>query len=276
MSQAIRFRPRDWWKYLLSLLIVLLHCVPLYILVGVALKTGGDLSSRWVMPGYIEWRNFETVLFRGNMLTALKNTGIITLCSVAGITLIGAISAYPLARNRSRPNAVIKRFVVGVMMVPALCILVPLYSTMVRIGGISNYWGIITVLITFQLPMSIFLYSNFIQAIPTALDEAAAIDGCGPFLTFFRIILPQLKPVTASVIIMTGVSCWNDYQFSLYLLQSPRLKTITLTVSGYFAMLSSDVHAAAAAALVGVLPLVVLFLFLQKYFIRGIVDSAIK
>ena len=102
---------------------------------------------------------------------------------------------------------------------------------MANIGGINTYWGIIVALVTFQLPTSIFLYSNFIQSIPVALEEAAAIDGCGPIQIFFKIILPQLKPVTASVIIITGVYCWNNYQFALYLLQSPKMKTVTLAIA---------------------------------------------
>ncbi|MDR2024570.1 MAG: ABC transporter permease subunit [Hungatella sp.] len=109
-----------------------------------------------------------------------------------------------------------------------------------------------------------------------ALEEAAAIDGCGPFQTFFRIIMSQLKPVTASVIIITGVNCWNNYQFALYLLQSPRIKTITLAIAGFFSADSANVNGAAAAAFIGILPMVLVFLFLQKYFIQGMVDSAIK
>ena len=157
-----------------------------------------------------------------------------------------------------------------------MSILVPLYSNLAHVGGLSTYWGIIGVLTAFQLPMSVFLFTNFIRSIPIGLDEAAAIDGCGPFRIFALIILPQLKPVIASVIILTGVNCWNDYQFSLYLLQSPKLKTITLAISGFFSLQSSDINAAGAAALMGITPVVFFFLFLQKYFIKGMVDSAIK
>ena len=107
----------------------------------------------------------------------------------------------------------IRAFVLGIMMVPPLSILVSLYSIIVKMGGVNQYWGIILVLLTFELPQAIFLYSNFISSIPTALDEAAALDGCGPVRTFFLIIFPQLKSVTASVVILAGIHCWNDYQF---------------------------------------------------------------
>ncbi len=269
-------KKKNWWLYLLGLVIIVVHFIPIYILLGVAAKSSMDITSKWILPGYVEWNNFKEALNGGNMLLALKNTAIITVFSVFFVTVIGAFSAYPLARNRSRLNTVVKSFILGIMMIPGLSVLVPLYSTMVKIHGISTYWGIIVVLVTFNLPMSIFLFSNFIAGIPVALEEAAFIDGCNPIQTFFKIILPQLKPVVASVVILTGVGCWNDYQFSLYFLQSPKYRTIPLAVASYFSQTANNMNAAAASALLGVLPVLLLFIFLQKYFIKGMVDSAIK
>jgi raffinose/stachyose/melibiose transport system permease protein len=264
------------WKYVLALIIITVHFVPIYMVVAIAFKSPYDHSSRWAFPGYLYLKNIYTALERGGMLLALKNTVIISGMSILFIVVIGAMAAYPLARNKSRLNNLVKGFIMGVMMIPPLSILVPLYSFMAKIQGINSYWGMIVTLITFQLPTSIFLFSSFITSIPVALEEAAAIDGCGPFQTFFRIIMPQLKPVTASVIIITGVNCWNNYQFALYLLQSPRIKTITLAIAGFFSADSANVNGAAAAAFIGILPMVAVFLFLQKYFIQGMVDSAIK
>ncbi len=264
------------WRTPLSIFIVFIHIAPMYVLIGMALKSPRDVTSRWILPGYIYKQNFEIAINRGNMLAGLYNTAIITASCIVLITILGALAAYPLARNRTKFNGGIKAFILGIMMVPPLSILVPLYTIMAGLKATSTYWGIIVIITTFQLPMSIFLYTNFISAIPDTLDEAASIDGCGPFKTFFLVVLPQLKPITASVVILTGISCWNDYQFSLYMLQSPKIKTITLTIASFFAQNSSNVNAAAAAALMGILPVIILFLSLQKYFIQGMVDSAIK
>ncbi|ADL06713.1 carbohydrate ABC transporter permease [Lacrimispora saccharolytica] len=269
-------RVSNAWRYVLALIIIAVHFVPIYMVAAIAFKSPFDHSSRWAFPGYLYLKNIYTALERGGMLLALKNTVIISSMSILFIVVIGAMAAYPLARNKSRLNNLVKGFMMGVMMIPPLSILVPLYSFMAKIQGINSYWGMIVTLITFQLPTSIFLFSSFISSIPVALEEAAAIDGCGPFQTFFRIIMPQLKPVTASVIIITGVNCWNNYQFALYLLQSPRIKTITLAIAGFFSADSANVNGAAAAAFIGILPMVVVFLFLQKYFIQGMVDSAVK
>ena len=231
------------WKYCLAIFIVFIHIIPIYMVIGLAFKSPYDHSSRWVLPGYFYLKNIYTALNKSGMLLALKNTILITGLSIILIVVIGAMAAYPISRNKSKLNKWVKGFIMGVMMIPPLSILVPLYSFMADVGGINTYWGII---------------------------------GCGPIQTFFRIIMPQLKPVTASVIIITGVFCWNNYQFALYLLQSPKVKTVTLAIAGFFSADAANMNGAAAAAFIGILPVIVLFLFLQKYFIQGMVDSAVK
>lgn len=264
------------WRMPLLLLILLTYCSPFYILLGISFKPVTEISSRWKLPAAPTLENFRAAIEQGNIFTALKNTTLISVIVVLLIIVVSSLAAYPLARNKSKWNTLIKSFILGIMMVPPLSILVPLYSILVDMGGINEYWGIILILLTYELPQAIFLYTNFIKSIPEALDEAAALDGCGPIRTFFYIVLPQLKSVTASVVILTGIHCWNDYQFSLYVLQSSKMNTITLAISSFFSQTTSNLHAASAAALLAILPVVVVFLFLQKYFIKGMVDSAIK
>lgn len=265
-----------WWRLPLVLVILVVFLAPFYILINVAFRDPTNLTSYWIMPDTVYFQNFIDAIEEGKILLALKNSLIITVGASMLIVLAGAFAAYPLSRHKTKTNSFVKSFVLGIMMVPPLSILVSLYSTVVKIGGVNEFWGIILVLVTFELPLSIYLYCNFISAIPTALDEAASIDGCNVIQTFFLIILPQLKPVTATVFILSGIHCWNDYQFSLYILQSPSLKTVSLAISSFFSQTTSNLNAAAAAALLAILPVTILFLFLQKYFIKGMVDSAIK
>lgn len=267
---------KNWWVYLTAALICALHITPFYVLICMSLKPTSDLSSRWVLPSHPFLDNFRDALAKSDLPHAFLCTAIITALASFLIVLIGSMAGYPLARRKTKGNAMLRRFAMGIMMVPPLTILVPLYSTMVSLGGVSTYWGIVTLLVTFSLPLSIFLFSNFIASIPRALDEAASIDGCGFLRTFFSIILPQLKPVITSVLILTGVSCWNDYTFSLYMLQSPKIKTVTLVIANYFTQNNINLNVAAATALIAVLPMVIAFLCLQKYFVQGMVDSAVK
>ena len=263
--------------YTISIMIIfIVYFSPFYILFCISFKPTTDLSSHWKFPDQPTLDNFRAAIEQGDILSALLHSFIIMVVTVLLIVVIGSLAAYPLARNKSRLNKIVKGFILGIMMVPPLSILVPLYSILVDMGGINEYWGIILTLLTFELPMAIFLYTNFISSIPEALDEAASIDGCGPIRAFFYIILPQLKSVTASVVILTGIHCWNDYQFSLYILQSSKMRTVTLGISSFFSQTTSNLNAASAGALLAILPVVVCFLFLQKYFIKGMVDSAVK
>ncbi len=275
MTIKLKRGHRFFWG-ILTALIGLLHFVPLYISLNVSLKPKTDLSSRWMIPQGIYLKNFEYAADKAKIFLAVQNSAIITLLSIGVIILVGAMAAYPLARNRSKFNNRIMQLILAVMMVPPLSMLVPLVTIMTRLGAVSSYWGIVLVLVTFQLPISIFLYANFVKTIPRELDEAALIDGCSRFSIFYRIILPLLKPVTATVTILTGVAIWNDFQFSLFLLQSPKMKVVTLAVSTFFAQSSTNLGAAAASAIIAVLPVTLLFLFLQRYFIQGMVDSAVK
>lgn len=263
-------------RNLLGLLIILVHVAPFYVLVTTSFKVRGDNSSRWVFPEILNWQNFAIALEDGKLLSSVGVTLLITSISTLLIIIIGALAAYPLARYKSRASKIISLLMLGVMMVPPLSVLVPLYRLMVTIGGLNTYWGIIILSVTYGLPLSIFMYSNFITTIPYELDEAALMDGCSRYSIFLRIILPSLKPVTASVIILTAIGIWNDYSFQLYILQRPKLRTITLMLTTFFGEGNTNLNAAAAAACLTIIPLVIIYLALSKYFVQGVVDSAVK
>ena len=261
---------------LLVFILGFIHLIPIYISLTVSLKKKSDLSSRWFLPKEFFFENFSFAFEKAELLLAMRNSFFITALSIALITLLGAMAAYPLARHKTMTNKIVLNLILAVMMVPPLSILVPLLTIMTKIHGVNTYWGIILTLTTFNLPLSIFLYSNFIHTIPRELEEAAMIDGCSQFKTFYTIIFPLLKPITATVIILTGVGIWNDYQFSVYLLQSPKMKVVTLAISSFFSHSSSNLGAAAAGAIIAVLPIVTLYIFLQRYFIAGMTSGSIK
>lgn len=264
------------WKTPLALALCLVQLVPLYITLTTALKVQGDGSSFWSLPAAVAWGNFYSALSEGGLLLALGNTAIITLASTFAVVVVSAMAAYPLARSASRLNRGVSAFILSIMMVPALSLLVPLYVLIVRMHATSTYWGIALVHLTFNLPLAIFLYTNFIKTIPRELDEAAVIDGSGIYSIYYRIILPLLKPVTVTIVILTASSVWNDYQYSLYFLQKPAMRVLTLSIASFFGISGADPHIAAAGALLAILPMTVLYLCLQKYFVKGMVDSALK
>lgn len=275
-EEKMKFQAKDWWKYLLSLFLLVVYLFPFYVIINVSLKPFSDATSRMQFPKEIYWENYEKVIESGEIFTGIVNCLIITVFVLLLEIVIGCMAAYALSRNQSRLNEIVRSLIMSVMMITPLTILVGVYSTMSKIHATSTYWGMVLVLSAFGLPLVIFLYTNFISSIPVELDEAAAIDGATNFQIFYKVILPQLKTVTVTVFILQGVSVWNEYTYAYYFLQKTSMRTITLVIKTFFSAVSNDYGAAAATAVIGMLPLIIVYLCLQKYFIQGQVDSAIK
>lgn len=275
-TSAKRKEKSKWWKYLVSAGILVIYLLPIYVVVMTSLKPVTEHTSRLMPPSEPYWENYIQVFRNSGILNAIKNSLIITAGTVLVVVVVGCLAAYPMARNKNRFGKAMKLFVLGVMMVPGMSMIVGIYSTLVSIRAVSTYWGIIAVSSAFGLPAATYMYANFISAIPVSLDEAAYIDGAGTFTTFFRVVMPQLKPVTASVVLMQAVSSWNEYGYSLYILQTKEMYNITLTIKQFFGEQMNDLNGAAACAVVSIAPVVVIYLFLQRYFIQGAMDSAVK
>ncbi len=254
-----------------------LQLLPFYITVTTALKPRTDLSSQWVFPeDSWYWQNFTTAIDRGNILGAIGNSALVTVVSTVLVCVLGALAAYPLARRATAANRLVLVGVLGLIMVPPLSILVPLYTMMNQLHAVNTYWGTILVMVATQLPLAIFLYASFMRGLPLSIEEAAAVDGANPVQILFRVVVPMLRPVTATVVILTSVAVWNEYALSVYLMRSPDLRTIAPAIGTFFASSGSDLGAAAAASLMSVIPVLAVYVVLQRYFIKGMVAGAEK
>ncbi|MGF7049829.1 raffinose/stachyose/melibiose transport system permease protein [Paenibacillus sp. DS2015] len=265
-------KKKSWLLNIVGILIILLHISPLYITFMTSLKKKTDLSSKWFLPDKFSLDNYKNALAGNEFFQALFNTIIVTVGGIAIVVIVGAITGYVLARRKNMLTSLMLLATMGVMMVPGISLIVPLYNTMLTIGGINTFWGITLLVGTSHLPVSIFIYMNFIKSIPRELDEAAEMDGCGTLRTFFSIIMPQLGAVTASVLILNGVKIFNEFLYALYFLQSPDKKMITTFISGYFNE-NSNLNEASAAALLATLPVIIVYIMLQKYFVKGNIDG---
>ena len=169
-----------WWKYIVAFFIILINALPLYVLIEMSLKQSTDLASRLTWPDYIYLGNYLKILKnagQSNLLNAFKNTILVTACVVGIEVFCGCLAAYPLARLQTKFNEWIRSVNLAIMMIPPVSILVGVYSILVKFNGINTHWALILVTAAFGLPLSIYLYTNYITAIPRALDEAATIDG---------------------------------------------------------------------------------------------------
>lgn len=278
LTPAERSYQRGRWAiYLFLIIVCLCQLLPFYLAVTTSLKPSDDMSSALHMRTHdVAWSNWVEAVNEGGILTSVLNSVVVTVGTTVLVCVLGAAAAYPLARRLTRFNRLVSAFILSMMMIPPLSILVPLYSFLVKIGGVNNYWGIIVVLTATNLPLAVFLYTAFIKAIPPAIDEAGELDGANKLQVFMRLVLPMLKPVTATVVIMTGSTVWNDYALSSYILTDPSAQTIAPRVASFFSANTNNLGIAAAASLIAAAPMVIAYMFLQRYFIAGMVAGAVK
>ncbi|MDC3417520.1 carbohydrate ABC transporter permease [Aquibacillus salsiterrae] len=261
----------------LAVFIMLFHLIPFYILITTSLKPKGDFSSKWVFPSNLNFQNFSDAWVEANLGTSLFNSAIITFFAALLLIIIGSTAAYPLARRQTKLNKFIFTLFIAIMVIPPLTALVPLYQLVVDIGMMNTRTVAVLNNVASFMPLTIFLYSGFIKStIPKELEEAAKIDGASTLGIFFRIVFPLLKPVTASILIISCVFIWNDFQFAIFFLQDKEVQTFTVALSTFFGENTNNLNFVAAAAIMAMMPMVILFLFLQKYFIRGLASGSVK
>ncbi len=264
-------------RYLLALLITLIALVPFIVLLQMALNLPSSMVGKtiWRIPDFTT-QNIVTAWTKSKLGQAMVNSVIITGVSVTGIVLVASSAAYQIARFRSRATFVFSNLLVFSMAIPSIVSTVPLYLLMRGLSAINTRWGMILLNITFNLPFAVFLMTNFIRGINVSMEEAAIIDGCTCFSAFYRVLLPMLKPIVTTVILLNAVSIWNEYGRSVFFLQKSKLYTVPLRISMFMQQYTASWELMAAGALVGMLPPVVIFLSFQKYFIKGMTAGAVK
>lgn len=266
-------------KFILFLLVLvcLVQLVPFYLGVVASFKGSRDQSSAWAIPfGESTFENFVIAWERGHVGQAILNTAIVTILATAIVVVVGALASYPLARRRTKWNQTILMLTLTVMMIPPLSILVPLIRLLKSFGMMNTYMGLVLPLAAFALPQAIFLYTQSLRGITGSLEEAAKIDGAGTLRTFFSIVLPLLKPVTITVVILTGTNVWNEFALSSYIMTTNEMRTLAPAIASFFGAAGSNVNAAIAGSFLGVIPVLVAYLFLQKYFMKGMLAGAVK
>ncbi len=262
-----------------ALLIVwlLVVMIPLYMLITVALKSPKELTNNlFGLPQLPIWENFTNAFRRSNFGQALFNSVIVTATAVAALVLLGASAAYPLARRGTRESRGLYLFFLAGIMVPFQLAMLPLYKLMLALNLVNSPLGVICIYTATSLPFTIFLYVGFIKGINRELEEAAMIDGCGKFQMFWVIVFPLLAPVTATVVIVNSIFIWNDLLVALLFLQKREARTIPIATFSFVGQYNSDWTAIFASVVLSILPMIFMFLLLQRYFIKGLSSGAIK
>jgi raffinose/stachyose/melibiose transport system permease protein len=262
----------------LALAVALLFFIPFLVLLQLAFNSPQSIvggNTIWRVPSFT-LANIAEAWTRSNLLNALKNSAIITLGSVSLNVFASSSAAYQIARFPTKFSRGFYMTLIFSMAIPAIVTTVPLYLIMRGIGAINTLWGMILLNTTGLLPFATFLMTSFIEAMPRDMEEAAMIDGCTRFTSFFKVVLPLLRPAVITVILLNTVSVWNEYGRSVFFLQKSKMFTVPLATSTFIQKYSAEWELLAAGAFIGLIPAVIVFLLFQKQYINGLTAGAVK
>lgn len=259
------------------ILVAVLFVSPAWIVLTNSFKPLGEiLTNTFGLPKSFYLGNFEYVLENMNYVRVFLNTVLICVFAISITIILSAMCAYRLSRWNNKMSNAILLILMASMTVPFQSIMLPFAKICKSLGLTDSLAGIILVLVPLYCPMAVFIFQGFIKSIPKEIEEAAGMDGCGKVATFFRIIFPLLKPATSSIVVLFTLQMWNDFTLPLIMLQSESKKTITTTVYSFFSAYSMRWDYALTSLSLSILPMIIFFLFMQKYIISGIIAGAVK
>lgn len=228
------------------------------------------------LPEIFHWENYATVFSANNyqILTAFKNSILITACSVLLLVILGSMAGYVLQRRTDKAHRFINSLILTGLMVPAA--ILPTIWMMQNMHIYKTLFGMIMIEVALQIPFTIMLYRGFMNSIPEELEEAGYIDGCSKLKLFTAIIFPLLKPVSATVIILNAVTIFNDFTNPLYFLPGAKNVTVQLTLYKFMGQYSSSYNLLFADVIIIIIPMLILFIFFSKRIVSGMVAGAVK
>lgn len=260
--------------YVVSIICAVIFLIPLWMVLVNSFKDKKGASAFSILfPEEWLFSNYTEVFESANIIKAFMNGLIISTGSVVIILIVSSIAAFAIARSQTKwANAIYYIFLSGLVIPVAF---IPTYLVLNTLHLLNSYTGLILISATYGLPMSIFLYCGFIKTIPRELDEAAILDGCPPVKMMFTVIMPLLKPITVTLLIFNFVGSWNDIQVPLYFSNSDKW-ALPLTVYNFYGAHASSWNLIFADIIITISPLLVLYLFGQKYIISGMTAGAVK
>jgi raffinose/stachyose/melibiose transport system permease protein len=260
---------------LIAIFACLLVIIPVYVVIVNSLKDSPEARTMSAsLPETLHFENFSTVIERGKLTQTFVNSMLYATSATLISTILAAMAAYVLSRNKTRLNRFVYFFVV-------MGIAMPLnFFTLTKIMQITHLIntqiGIIILYAATQIPFNVFLIYGFIDAIPQELDEAAIIDGCGPVRLFVSVILPLLTPVIVTAGVLNFVGIWNDFLLPLYYLNNSAYWPMTLAVYNFFGQFQQDWNLVSADILLTVMPVLIIYLIGQRFILSGLTAGAVK
>lgn len=277
--QKVKFvsiKPGNLITGIVGAVLGLLFLSPFYIIFINSFKTKKELfESTLALPSSLNVSNYKDAFDRLSFFKTLGNSLFITIASIVAIIIFTSMAAWMLERTKSKISNAIFYLFIASMLLPFQAVMLPLVRIMGKLH-LLNMGGIIFMYVGFGAALSVFLYHGFVKSIPKELDEAAMIDGCNKFQTFWHIIFPLLKPTTITVAILNVVWIWNDFLLPSLVINKPGTQTIPLKTFFFFGEYTKQWHLALAGLVLTIIPVIIFYFTAQKHIIKSITAGSIK
>ncbi len=272
-----QFTPLRVVFYVVTLLFALVVLSPFYFVLVNSVKSYGEIIiDAAALPTELKFSNYAVGVERVNFWLAFYRSLFVTVIGLGGMAIFGSMAAWKLARVKSRVSTFMYATYILAMIIPFQSIMIPLvvvahnFRMLNPLGLAILYWG-------FGMPLTIFLYRGYFNYVPRELDESGMLDGCNDFVLFWRILFPQLRTMTTTIVILQSLWVWNDFLLPLLILQHDRsFYTIPLGINSFFGIYKAQWDMALPILVLGMLPLITAFLFAQKNIVRSIAASGLK
>ncbi|QTH42015.1 carbohydrate ABC transporter permease [Cohnella sp. LGH] len=270
-------RLERWITRVVLLFFVAITIYPIVFVTINSLKSTDEFYANvWALPKAIHWSNYSEAWFDAKIGQYFTNSTIVVVIAVLIISVFGVMAGYALGRLNLPYAEAILLFFLAMKMVPHESLVMPLYLMMSRMGIIGEHISLILPYAGWGLPIAVYILKNYFQSIPNSLLEAARIDGASEWLSFRKIMVPLAMPAIATVIIFNFVSLWGELLWATVALSTATMKTLPLGIIVFQSEFATDWGPLSAAICMVMLPLVLVFLFMQKYFVQGITAGANK
>lgn len=264
-----RYTGRTLGLELGMLIVAAAFAFPVYVLVNLAIRQPSDTSSPIRPTTAPTLENFTRAWQDAGLGGALLNSLLVTAVSVLIVLAASALAAYPLARSAARWSRGTFLLIMLGLILPFQLASLPLYQTVRDLGLLGSVWSLVLFYAGLQVPFTTFLYVGFLRALPRDFEEASSIDGATPLQTFRHVVLPMLKPVTVTALVLNAVAVWNDFFTPLLYLSGSDQQTMPVAIAGFVGQYVSDWNLIFAALLISIVPVLAVYLALQRSIING-------
>lgn len=263
--------------YVLAAIIALFSAYPFVYMVSTSFKSMTEFFTNpfTVWPDSFTLEQYSSVFDMG-LSSYFINSIVITVISVALVVFIAALASYPLSRMKFRFNkSILTLFIIG-MMVPIHATLIPIFVMTNNMGFYDTLFALLGPYVAFALPISVFIFTQFMSGIPAELEEAAKVDGAGHWTIFSKVIFPNVKPAISTVVIYNFIHIWNEFIFALILIQSPEKMTLPIGLQKFYGEFSVNIPGLMAALVLASLPVIITFVVAQEKIVKGLLGGSIK